>query len=279
MSRRVLICCWAFGVASVLPASASSGQAAPGRTYALVICGISKDPTERATKERIVNDLRTYLLEQAGVEPRRLTVLTPDSSPSSTAAQSPTADNIKKAIDSYASMVGPTDQFLFFYTGQANAVTGELRLNLPGPDIAHNDLAAWLNAVKTTRQLIILDCPCAAAAAKTLARRGRVILCAAHEDQPYATRFGTHFVPALAHAPNDTNHDGRVSVLEAFTAAARAVEQWYQERQLVQTETPCLEDDGDGAPAERPWRFAQDGADGARAAEFFLAPAGGSDGR
>jgi hypothetical protein len=273
------ICCWALGVASALSGSASGGQAAPGHTYALVISGLSKDPNERAAKERIVNDLRTYLLEQAGAEPRRLTVLTPDSSSSAASTQSSTVDNIKKAIDSYASTIGPTDRFLLFYTGQANAVTGELRLNLPGPDIAHNDLAAWLNAVKTTRQLIVLDCPCAAAAAKTLARRGRVILCAAHEDQPYATHFGTYFVPALARASNDTNHDGRVSVLEAFTAAAREIEQWYQQRQLLQTETPCLEDDGDGVPNERPWRFAQDGADGAWAAEFFLAAGGASDGR
>jgi hypothetical protein len=279
MSNRMWICCWALAVASALPASVSGGQASPGHTYALIISGLSKDPNERAAKERIVNELRMYLLDKAAVEPSRLTLLVPDGSSSPASTQHSTADSIRKAIDSYASTIGPADRVLLFYTGQANAVTGELRLNLPGPDVTHKDLAAWLNSVKAASQLVVLDCPCAAVAAKAFAHRGRVTLCAANENQPYATRFGAHFVPALARARNDANHDGRVSVLEAFTAAAREIEQWYQHAQLLQTETPCLEDDGDGVPSERPWRFEQDGTDGRQAAEFFLAAAGGNDGR
>jgi hypothetical protein len=278
MGGRIWICCWTLAFASGLPAHASGAQA-PGHTYAVVISGISRDPNERAAKERIVNDLRAYLLDKAAVEPSRLLVLLPDSSPSSASIQQSTGDNIKQAIASCAATTSPADRLVLFYTGQANAVTGELRFNLPGPDVAQKDLAAWLNAVKADRQLVVLDCPCAAVAAKALARRGRVILCAANENQPYATRLGAHFVPALARAESDTNHDGRVSVLEAFTAAVREIEQWYQQRQLLQTETACLEDDGDGVPSDRPWRFERDGADGRQAAEFFLAPAGGNNGR
>ncbi len=279
MKGKIWICCCALAVVSGLPVNTRGGQAPPGNTYALVISGLSKDPNERTAKERIVNDLRAYLLDKAALEPRRLTVLVGDSSSSSASAQQSTADNIRKAIESYVSAMAPADRFLLFYTGQANAVTGELRLNLPGPDIGQADLAAWLSTVKSTRQLVVLDCPCATVAAQAFARRGRVILCAANENQPYAMRFGAHFVPALARAQNDVNHDGRISVLEAFTAAAREIEQWYQQRQLLQTETPCLEDDGDGVPSERPWRFEQDGKDGRRAAEFFLAATGGSNER
>jgi hypothetical protein len=279
MSNKVWICCWSLAVVSGLSVNASGEPSPAGHTYALVVSGISKDPNERAAKERIVNDLRAYLLNQGAVEPGRLTVLIPDNASSSASTQRSTSDNIRKVIESYASTIGPADRFLLFYTGQANAVAGELRFNLPGPDIAQAELATWLHAVKSTRQLVVLDCPCAAGAAKALARRGRVILCAAHEDQPYATRFGAHFVPALARAQADMNHDDRVSVLEAFTAAAREIEQWYQHGQLLQTETPCLEDDGDGVPSERPWRFEQDRADGQRAAEFFLAATGGSHDR
>jgi hypothetical protein len=279
MKGKIGICCWALALASALPVNADAGQTAPGYTYALIICGINKDPNEQAARMRIVDDLRTYLLASAAVEPRRLTVLVPDgSSPSASTSQS-TADNIRKTVDSYASTMGPADRFLLFYTGQANAAAGELRFNLPGPDIAQKDLAMWLSSLKGARQLVVLDCPCATVAAGVFARRGRIILCAANENQPYATRFGAHFVPALARVQNDTNHDGRVSVLEAFTATAREIEQWYQQKQLLQTETPCLEDDGDGVPNERPWRFEQDGADGRQAAGFFLAAAGGDDGR
>jgi hypothetical protein len=278
MKGKVWICCWVLAVTSDLPARARDEPSSPGRTCALVISGLSKDPNERAAKERIVSDLRAYLLDKAAVAPGRLTVLAP-AGPSSAWAQPPTSDNVRKAIEFCAEACGPGDRFFLFYTGQANVVAGALRFNLPGPDVAQDDLAAWLNSMKSTRQLVVLDCPCAAAAARALARRGRVLLCAAQEDQPYATRFGAHFVPALARAHHDTNHDGQVSVLEAFTAAARETGQWYEQRQLLPTETPCLEDDGDGVPSARPWRFEQDGTDGRRAAEFFLAATGASDER
>jgi hypothetical protein len=117
--------------------------------------------------------------------------------------------------------------------------------------------------------LIVLDCPNAALAVKTLSGPGRVILCASTQDQPYGTQFSQHFVPALAAVENDTDKDGKVSVLEAFTAATRRIEQWYRDRQILPTETPCLDDNGDGKAGERPWRR-DDSTDGAVAAKLWL---------
>ncbi len=260
--------------------SANGGESTPGHTYALVVSGTGKDPNERLVKDRIVSDLRAYLLDKAGLDAERLAVLLPDSPPSPGSTGATNADNLRKTIETFASAIGPADRFLFYYIGQANAVTEtqnpatRLRLNLPGSDITHEDLAAWLGAIKAGTQTIILDCPCAAVAARALAGRGKIILCASNENQAYSTRFGAHFVPALSRAESDVNHDGKVSLLEAFTAAAREIERWYRERQLLQTETPCLEDDGDGVPSERPWSYEQDGGDGRRAAESFLIPMG-----
>jgi len=117
-----------------------------------------------------------------------------------------------------------------------------------------------------------LDCPCAAAAAQALARPGRVLVMATTEAQVYSPRFSLHFVPALTRSQSDANHDGRVSVLEAFSATAREIEQWYRQMKLLSTETPCIEDNGDGRPSQQPWRYAQDGCDGRLAAEFVLVP-------
>jgi hypothetical protein len=182
-----------------------------------------------------------------------------------------TAEGVRSAIRTIASASTPPDRFILYYIGQANAVGETLRFNLPGPDITQADLAGWLADIRAGTQLVVLDCPCAALAAKALSRRGRVLLLASTEKQPHAPRFGLHFVPALARAESDTNDDGKVSVLEAFTAAAREIEQWYQQRQLLPTETPSLDDNGDGKPSERPWRHEQDGGDGRLAAGLFLA--------
>jgi hypothetical protein len=181
-----------------------------------------------------------------------------------------TAKEIHRIVEAFAQRARGADRFLFYYIGQANAVGGALRFNLPGPDVTQDDLAGWLAGVKAQTQLVVLDCPCAAVAAKALARPGRVVVLASTETQVHGPRFSLHFVPALAREQNDTNRDGRVCVLEAFTAAAREIEQWYRQMQLLPTETPCIEDDGDGQPSERPWRHRQDGGDGRAAAEFFL---------
>ncbi|HSW02362.1 MAG TPA: hypothetical protein VLI39_19515 [Sedimentisphaerales bacterium] len=234
-----------------------------GETYAVVVSGVGKDPQDLVARGQVLSELRTYLSEKAFVKPERLTVLAPDAA---------TAQEVKNAIDAVVRTARETDRFVFYYIGQANPAGGSLRLNLPGPDVTQDDWARWLSGVKARTQLVVLDCPCAAAAAKALARPGRVVVMAATETQVYSPRFSLHFVPALARPQSDTNHDGRVSVLEAFTATAREIEQWYRQMKLLPTETPCIEDNGDGRPSEQPWRYPQDGCDGRLAAEFVVAP-------
>lgn len=276
IGRPLTIRSWVYMAMFLLLTWAGAAQRATGGTRALIVSGIAKDPGERAAEDRVVNELRAYLLDKAGVEPNRLVVLVPEDSSCRDAAGQSTADNIGHAMKALAA-AAPQDRFLFYYIGQANAVAGKLRFNLPGPDVTDEDLAAWLAGVKAGAQLVVLDCPCAAVAAKILSGPSRVIVCASTEKQAYSTRFGVHFVPALARTEADSNHDGRISLLEAFAEAAREIEQWYAQRQLLPTETPCLEDDGDGVPSERPWRYETNGGDGRRAAGWFLTPLAGDD--
>ena len=250
-----------------LQAEAGPSHAPPrGDTYALIVSGIGKDPEYRQACDQVVRDFSAYLLEKASVKPARLTVLVPDANDAGIS----TADRIVETIRAYASAMTEADRLVFYYVGQANAVGGSLRFNLPGPDITHEELAKWLAGVKADSQLVVLDCPYAAVAAKALARPGRAVVLASTEEQACAPRFGLHFVPALARAESDTDHSGSVSVLEAFAVAAREIERWYQDRQLLPTETPGIDDNGDGRPSERPWRHEQDGGDGRWAAGLVL---------
>ena len=45
---------------------------------------------------------------------------------------------------------------------------------------------------------------------------------------------------------------------------------FYRSKGLLKTETPLLEDNGDGVASDKPWRFKQDKTDGAAASKFFL---------
>jgi hypothetical protein len=221
-------------------------------TFAVVVGGICKDATERATQDKTLADLQSYLMART-----------------KNTRGAATAPEVKDALSDSAAAMGPQDRFIFWYVGQANAVGGKLRLNLLGPDITQEDLAAQLTRIKAGTVLIVLDCPKAALAVQALSGPGRVILCASTQEQAYGTQFSRYFVPALAAAENDADKDGKVSVLEAFAAAARQIEQWYQSKRMLPTETPCLDDNGDGKVSERPWRRA-DSIEGAFASGLFL---------
>ncbi len=240
-------------------------------THALIVTGINKNAQDRQTKDKAVTDLRDFLLNKASIKRDRVTVL----GNSRTLARRPsdvsTAENLKKQIDAFAAAVNPADRFIFYYVGQANVVADKLRLNLPGPDVTGEQLAKWLSPIKASSILIVLDCPGAGVAVKALAGQGRIVVAGCTAEQHYSTRFSEYFVPALDENESDTDGDGKVSLLEAFTSASRQVDDFYRGEGLLKTETPVLEDNGDGEPNDKPWRFKQDKSDGAAASKFFLA--------
>ena len=258
--------------------SASLAQSEPtvketkhiSRTYVLIVGGINKDPEEKQAKDKAIIKLRKALVTVLERDSEYLRLLVAEDSFVSNATGVSTAENLQKTMSELAKVVTADDRFIFFYIGQANVVMGPLRLNLPGPDISHEQLATWLKDIPASEQLITLDCPCAGMAVKSLAAGGRIIICAARSDQPYSTRFCEYFAPSLTDKTGDFDKDGRISLLEAFQQTAYQLDKLYRQEELLMTEIPLLEDDGDGIPSQQPWRYQEDKNDGRAAAKFFL---------
>ncbi len=239
-------------------------------TYAMIIGGINKDPKERLAKDKVVLNLRRFFLNNAKLKPARLSVLVADNSSLGKGLNISNAENLKETIKILAAAVQPEDRFIFYYVGQANIVAGKLRLNLPGEDITHEQLAEWINRIRASSMLLVLDCPGAGLAVKAMTGQGRIIIGACTAEQHYSTRFSEYFVPSLFDSKSDTDSDGKVSLLEAFTFASKQLDDWYFRQLLLKTETPVLEDNADGLPSRQPWRYKQDRTDGRKAANFFL---------
>jgi hypothetical protein len=240
------------------------------KTYVLIVGGINKDSKERLAKDRAVTDLSRFFLDIAGVKPDRLRVVADSESTARKGTGISTAGNLKEQMDGFAASINPVDRFIFYYIGQANIVSDTLRLNLPGPDITHEQLAEWINGIKTSSMLIVLDCPGAGLAVKAVAGQGRIVIGACTADQHYSTQFSKYFVPALVDEGSDVDGNGRISLLEAFTSASRSVDDFYRRQALLTTETPVLEDNVDGIPSRQPWRYKQNKMDGLVASRFFL---------
>ena len=242
-----------------------------GKTYVLIVSGINKNPKDRRAKDRTVTDLRRFFLDNAGIKSERLAVLVDRESTVRNGSKISTAENIKERMNTFVAAVNPADRFIFYYIGQANIVADKLRLNLPGADITHEKLAEWINSIRASSMLIVLDCPGAGLAVKAVAGKGRIVIGACTAEQHYSTKFSEYFVPAILDEKTDADSDGRISLLEAFTSACRDLDDFYRRQSLLTTETPVLEDNGDGNASRQPWRYEQNKTDGLAASRFFFA--------
>jgi len=265
-----LICTGIIGVAQTLETESNNKPTEGQNTYVLIVGGINKDPNELQAKDKVVMGLRRFFLDHAKVESNRLNVLVDKNSSVRKGSEISTAKNLRNTLNTLAGVIKPTDRFIFYYVGQANVVVETLRLNLPGADIAHKKLAEWINQIKARSVLIVLDCPGAGLAVKAMTGQERIVIAASRKDQRYSTRFSQYFIPALVDDDSDTDGDGKVSILEAFTRTARLLDDFYQQRRLLKTETPVLEDNGDGVPSQQPFRYKQDNKDGLDASKFFF---------
>ncbi|MBX3732010.1 MAG: hypothetical protein KF791_05400 [Verrucomicrobiae bacterium] len=129
----------------------------------------------------------------------------------------------------------------------------DARFNLRGPDVSAAELASWLMPVE--RPVAVINTASASAPfLKALAGTNRVVITATRSGaEVNATRFGLPFAEALTDPAADLDHDGQVSLLEAFIAASSRVAEWYATAGRLATEHALLEDSGDGLGTPADW--------------------------
>ena len=155
------------------------------------------------------------------------------------------------------------------------------KFNLRGPDLSAADLAAALKPCR--RALVVIQCASASGPfLSALSAPGRVIITATRSGyEVNATRFGGYLAQAIADPAADLDKDGQTSLLEAYLAASRQVEQFYKEQGRLMTEHALLDDNGDGLGTPPDWfrgaravKSAADAksVDGLRTHQMFLVP-------
>ena len=120
------------------------------------------------------------------------------------------------------------------------------KFNLRGPDLAADELAQWLLPI--ARPLVVVNASsCSGPFINSLSGPDRVIVTATQSggEQNYS-RFGDYLSRSIADPASDIDHDGEVSILEAFLAASAGVREFYRSADRLPTETALIDDDGDG---------------------------------
>ncbi|GIW99685.1 MAG: hypothetical protein KatS3mg111_3018 [Pirellulaceae bacterium] len=130
------------------------------------------------------------------------------------------------------------------FIGHGTYAQGAAKFNLIGPDVEAKELATWLDPID--RVIMINTSSSSAPFLVELSRPGRIIVTATRSGGEFNyARFGTFLAAAIEDTKNDLDHDGAVSLLEAFLAGSRRTEQFYAQAARLATEHALLDDNGD----------------------------------
>ncbi len=264
----------ALGLALMLAASAPpSREPAEGSTHVLLVTGLSGEPRFAAAfhaaaasiydaaKSRWVrsDSSLVYLAENPALDPARITARV-------------TRDGIASAVATMGARSAPGDVVLIVLIGHGSGQGTDSRLNLPGPDATAGDFATWLAPLSGRIVVLVNASSGSGDFVPALSARDRVVITATKSAmERNETTFGGHFAKALVSESADADRDGRVTLLEAFDFARRAVARGYEAKNLLATEHSLLDDDGDGKGTPAPGAAQGDGAL-ARTVAFGTAP-------
>ena len=225
-------------LAVVGPGIARPLQADPPPVRVLIVTGVSGEP--RFAQE-FTGQARSILasLGKAGVSNDRITWLA--ESEGAQIAGRATKERVEQELVRLAGG-DAGDQVLIVFIGHGSDA-GEPKLNLPGPDLTAADLARVLSGYGTRPVAVVVAASSSGGFAEKLAAPGRLIITATRTGQERnEVRFGHWFAEAFAGGAADTDKDGALSLLEAYSYTVREVKREYESDNRLQTEHARLTD-------------------------------------
>lgn len=240
MASRLIQAWLACGL--ILFSLPSAAAAQTGARHALLVQGASGEPQYAKLHRGWLDTLRGLLVDEFGYDAANVTVVAERPVEGETRA---TAENVRAALGRLAGSLTEADQLLIVFIGHGT-VQGDAKFNLIGPDLSVGDWKALLDPLAAA--LVVVDTTSGSFPYLAgLAEPGRIVLTATNSPaQQYHTIFPDAFIRALQSADTDQDKDGRISVLEAFTAASRLVRAHYDQTGRLPTETPVIDVTGEG---------------------------------
>ena len=228
----------------------------------MVVTGLAGEAQYRDSFHQWATDLMDAATERLGVPAGNITYLaeSTDRDPVRIHARS-TRENLERVLGELAGRAATNAQVFVVLIGHGSSREGEPKLNLPGPDLTAGDLARFLEAFPTQTLVVANLASASGDFIPALSGPRRVVITATKSGaERNQTRFGKFFVDAFAGDQSDVDHDGAVSLLEAFTYARREVARAYEQQGILLTEHAMLDDNGDKEGSHEPDPETADGA-------------------
>ena len=244
-------------VASALPARAAM--------HVCILRGAGGEARYDDRFQQWSDRLSRVLVEQCRVAPEHVRALPPQS-----AAPPLTRESAAATMGELAGSIPSTDTVFVVLIGHGS-IQLEPKFMVSGPDISAADVKGWLDAIPTTRQVVINTASASAAFINALSKPDRIVLTSTRGgDQPNATEFMEHFLKVLEEGRGDQNRDGQLTLVELCDAASVSTTQWYDAEDFVVTEIAHQDDNGDALGSRLPLVLDEGPKDGAVARALVL---------
>ena len=156
-----------------------------------------------------------------------------------------TKANVERALTQLAAKSGRGDQIVLVLIGHGSGEGENSKISIPGPDLSAADFARLLGQFKA-QQLAFIDMTSASGdMLPIVSAPNRVVITATKSGfERNESHFAQFFIDALTKDVADTDKDGRISLLEAFTYATAETKRLYETDSRLQTEHAQLDDAG-----------------------------------
>jgi len=224
-----------------------------GENYYLHVAGLGGEPDYEKRFTQLAMDLSTLTAPTGKTE-------------SLTGVQA-TKQNIQAALGRIAAAAKPDDTFTLTLIGHGTWDGTAYKFNIPGPDVAADELRAWLDKIPA-RQLIVVATSSSGAALAALRASNRVVITATKSGtEKNAVVFSRYWVDGMRDASADADRNDLVTALEAFKFAEQKTVKFYESADRLATEHPLLEDTGKAEGVRTP---GPDNGEGLLAGRFPL---------
>lgn len=225
-----------------LLACAASMQAS---TACLTIGGLGGEPDYEQRFSAWAKDIDKSL-KGAGGEVRSETL----------SGKEATKEAVRASLERFGRELKADDVFVLVLIGHGTFDGSDYKFNLPGPDISAVEMAALLDRIPASRQLVVNATSASGASVHALMRQNRTVVTATKSGtEKNAPVFARYWIEALRDSAADTDKNEVITALEAFKYAEQKTKQFYETNKRLATEHPML-DGGDEQGPLHAGRFA-----------------------
>lgn len=226
-----------------------------GTRRALIVCGLPGDADHHKLFSETVGKLQEGLVRNGGFQAQDIKILF-GSEPKDVdsdvikASSRSTSEEVKKTIQELRDKITSEDTLWVIVLGHTHYDGRNSWLNLPGPDLHELEFANLFNGVTASEQVFFITTPTSGQWIKPLSAKGRIVITATEEGwETNETEF-PHELARLLASPSvtkefDVDQDGANSLFDLYVNVCRNLAQSYLDRELLATEHPLLDDNGD----------------------------------